>query len=237
VIEAALALAGLLGQEDTEPLIRWIWVTDHLDEIVSRGLQHIYLTVVSVVIGFAISFPLAVLASRHRRVVAPITWVTGVLYTIPALAFIFLLLPATGLSLTTVVVPLIAYNLLIVFRNTLAGFDGVDADVKEAAVGMGLSKRQLLWRVEVPLAMPVIIAGLRIATVSSIGLVTVASLLGRGGFGQFIYDGLQAVFWTPLIVGVVLSVALALLADLLLVGVQRLSTPWARAAGVRVRVT
>lgn len=237
MIGAAVGLAGVIGQEDTEPLIRWIWITDHLDEILSRGLQHVYLTVVSVLIGFAISFPLAVVASRHRRVIAPITWVTGVLYTIPAIAFIFLLLPATGLSLTTVVVPLIAYNLLIMFRNTLAGLDAVDADVKEAAVGMGLSRRQLLWRVEVPLAMPVIIAGLRIATVSSIGLVTVASLLGRGGFGQFIYDGLTAVFWTPLIVGAVLSVVLALLADLLLVGIQRLSTPWARAAGVRVRVT
>ena len=107
--------------------------------------------------------------------VAPITWVTGILYTIPRLAFIFLLLPVTGLSFTTRGrCPLIAYSLLIVFRNTLAGFDGVDADVKEAAVGMGLSQRQLLWQVEVPLAIPVIIAGLRIATVSSIGLVTVA---------------------------------------------------------------
>ena len=154
------------------------------------------------------------------------------LYTIPGFAFIFLLLPITGLSLTTVAIPLIAYSLLILFRNTLAGLDSVEPDVKEAALGMGLSRRQLLWRVEVPLAMPVIIAGLRIATVSAIALITIAALIGRGGFGQFILDGLNTFFWTPLVVGVVLSVALAFVADLLLLGVQRLVTPWARAVGV-----
>jgi osmoprotectant transport system permease protein len=237
VIAALVALAGVIAQADTEPLIRWIWITDHLDEIVSRGLQHLYLTVASVAIGFAIAFPLAVLASRRRGVAAPITWVMGILYTIPAIAFIFLLLPITGFSLTTVVIPLIAYSLLILFRNTLAGLDAVDADVKEAAVGMGLSRRQVLWKVEIPLALPVIIAGLRIATVSAIGLVTIAALIGRGGFGQFIQDGLQTFFWTPLLVGVVLSVLLAFLADVLLLLVQRLSTPWTRASGTRVLTT
>jgi osmoprotectant transport system permease protein len=226
-----------LAQGDTEPLIRWIWITDHLDEIVSRGLQHVYLTVVTVLIGFLIAFPAAVFASRHRWAVSPITSMSGVLYTIPAFAFIFLLLPITGLSLTTVVIPLIAYSLLILFRNTLAGFDSVPADVKEAATGMGLSRRQLLWRVEVPLATPVIIAGLRIATVSSIALITIAALIGRGGFGQFILDGLDTFFWTPLIVGVVLSVALAFLADIALLGLQRLMTPWAKATGVRAVAT
>ena len=135
------------------------------------------------------------------------------------------------------VIPLIAYSLLILFRNTLAGLDGVDADVKEAAVGMGLSRRQVLWKVEIPLALPVIIAGLRIATVSAIGLVTIAALIGRGGFGQFIQDGLQTFFWTPLVVGVVLSVLLAFLADVLLLLVQRLTTPWTRASGTRVLTT
>jgi osmoprotectant transport system permease protein len=227
----------VLAQGDTEPLIRWIWITDHLDEIVSRGLQHVYLTVVTVLIGFLIAFPAAVFASRHRWAVSPITSISGVLYTIPAFAFIFLLLPITGLSLTTVVIPLIAYSLLILFRNTLAGFDSVPADVKEAATGMGLSSRQLLWRVEVPLATPVIIAGMRIATVSSIALITIAALIGRGGFGQFILDGLDTFFWTPLIVGVVLSVALAFLADVALLGLQRLMTPWAKATGVRAVAT
>ncbi len=233
-------LAGattFLSQQDTEPLIRWIWISDHVDEIVSRGLQHVYLTIVTVVIGFLIAFPAAVYASRHRWAVSPITSISGVLYTIPAFAFIFLLLPITGLSLTTVAIPLIAYSLLILFRNTLAGLDSVEPEVKEAAIGMGLSRRQLLWRVEVPLAMPVIIAGLRIATVSSIGLITIAALIGRGGFGQFILDGLNTFFWTPLLVGVVLSVALAFAADLLLLGLQRLVTPWARASGVRAVAT
>ncbi len=228
---------AFLGQQDTEPLIRWIWISDHVDEIVSLGLQHVYLTVVTVAVGFLIAFPAAVYASRHRWAVSPLTSISGVLYTIPAFAFIFLLLPITGLSLTTVAIPLIAYSLLILFRNTLAGLDSVEPEVKEAAVGMGLSRRQLLWRVEVPLAMPVIIAGLRIATVSSIGLITIAALIGRGGFGQFILDGLNTFFWTPLLVGVVLSVALALAADLLLLGLQRLVTPWATASGVRAVAT
>jgi osmoprotectant transport system permease protein len=146
---------------------------------------------------------------------------------------IALLIPFTGLSLTTVAVPLVLYNLLILFRNSLAGLRGVEADVKEAALGMGYTRRQLLWRVEIPLATPVIIAGLRIATVSTIGLVTVAALIGRGGFGQFILLGLNTFYWTPLLVGVVLSVALAVVVDLVLVFMQRLTTPWAKTAGPR----
>ncbi|HEY5860811.1 MAG TPA: ABC transporter permease [Actinomycetota bacterium] len=230
--------AAVVAQIDPdEPLVRWIWISDNVDEIVSRGLQHLYLTLVAVAVGFVIAFPMAILASRYRWVVRPATWISGVLYTIPAIAFIFLLLPLTGLSLTTVAVPLIAYSLLILFRNTLAGLDAVDRDVKEAAVGMGFSSRQLLWRVEIPLALPVIIAGLRIATVSAIGLVTVAALLGRGGFGQFILEGVDRFFPTPLVVGVVLSVALAIVADLLLLGLQRLITPWAKTAGTRTVAT
>jgi osmoprotectant transport system permease protein len=226
VIPAALRILGA----DTEPLVRWDWVSEHLGEIASRGEQHVYLVIVSVLVGFAIAFPLAVLASRHRWAAGPISWVSGVLYTIPSLALISLLLPLTGLSLTTVAIPLATYNILILFRNTLAGLDAVPAEVREAARGMGLTRRQLLWRVEVPLALPVILAGVRIATVSSIGLVTVAALIGRGGFGQFILEGLNEFFWTPLVVGVVLSVALAFIADLLLLWVQRRSTPWTRHA-------
>jgi osmoprotectant transport system permease protein len=226
-------IVALLAQFEGEPIVRWQWIVDNLDEVWARGLQHLVLTVSSVAIGFAIAFPLAVLASRYRWTIQPVTWVTGVLYTIPSFAFIFLLLPVTGLSLTTVGIPLVAYSILILFRNALAGLDGVEDDVKEAAVGMGLSDRQLLWRVEIPLAMPVIIAGVRIATVSAIGLVTIAALIGRGGFGQFILLGLDTFFPTPLLLGVVLSVLLAIGADLLLLGLQRVVTPWARAAGLR----
>lgn len=220
-----------------EPFIIWSWIGDHLDDVAGRAAQHVYLTVVSVLVGFAVAFPLAVVAHRHRSVVPPITWASGVLYTIPSLALIFFLIPITGLSLTTVVIPLISYNLLILFRNSLAGLDGVAEDVKEAALGMGLTRRQLLWRVEIPLAMPVIIAGLRIATVSSIGLVTIAALIGRGGFGQFILEGLNEQFWTELLLGVVLSVAFAVIADVLLLLTQRWATPWARAAGLRTVAT
>jgi osmoprotectant transport system permease protein len=231
------AVAAAIAQGDTQPLIRWSWIGDHLDDIASRGIQHVWLTVISVVVALAIAFPFAIVASRRRWVIAPVTWVSSIFYTIPALAAIALLIPITGLSLTTVAIPLITYNLLILFRNTLAGLDSVDGEVKEAAVGMGLTSRQLLWRVEVPLAMPVIIAGVRIATVSSIGLVTIAALIGRGGFGQFILDGLNDFFWTALLVGVVLSVTFALLADLLLLGLQRLATPWAKATGIRAVAT
>ena len=216
-----------------QPLIRWSWIGDNVDEIVSRGSQHVWLTVVSVVIGFVLAFPLAIFASRRRWITGPLTAVASVLYTIPGLALIALLIPFTGLSLTTVTVPLILYNLLILFRNSLAGLAGVEADVKEAAVGMGYTRRQLLWRVEIPLATPVIVAGLRIAAVSTIGLVTVAALIGRGGFGQFILLGLNTFYWTPLLVGVVLSVALAVVVDLVLLFAQRLTTPWAKTAGLR----
>ena len=226
-----------LAQADTQPLLRWDWVSDNADEIVSRAGQHLWLTVVSVIVAMAIAFPLAVMAHRRRWVIQPITWISSAMYTIPALALISLLLPITGLSLTTVVIPLITYNLLILFRNTLAGLDGVDADVLEAGRGMGLTARQLRWRVQVPLAMPVIVAGLRIATVSSIGLVTIAALIGRGGFGQFIMLGLNTFFWTPLVVGVVLSVTFAIAADLALLAAQRAVTPWARGAGSRAVAT
>lgn len=227
------ALVFVLAQFEGEPLVRWQWVVDHLDEVWSRGAQHVVLTVSSVAVGLAIAFPLAVVASRHRWAIPPVTWVSGILYTIPSFAFIFLLLPVTGLSLTTVAIPLIAYSILILFRNAVAGLDAVEPDVKEAATGMGLSQRQLLWRVEIPLAVPVIIAGVRIATVSAIGLITIAALIGRGGFGQFILEGLNEFFPTPLLLGVVLSVALAVFADLLLLAVQRLITPWAAGAGTR----
>lgn len=224
-----------LAQE--QPIIIWSWIGDHVDEIVQNGIQHVYLTVVSVGIGLAVSFPLAVLAHRRRWTLPPITWVTGILYTIPSLAMIAFLIPITGLSLTTVIIPLVGYSLLILIRNAVAGLQSVPEDVKEAAAGMGLTRRQLLMRVEVPLALPVIVAGLRIATVSTIGLVTIGGLIGRGGFGQLIFLGLEQLFWTPLLLGSALSVTLALLAEVALLGAQRLLTPWARAAGLRAVAT
>lgn len=219
-----------------EPLIRWSWIGDHLDRIRAQVLQHIELTVLAVVIGCAIAFPLSLLAYRRRWTYGPITWLGALLYTIPSLALFVLLIPWTGLSVTTVEIGLVSYTLLILVRNTVAGLEGVPEDVKDAARGMGLSRRQMLWRVEVPLAMPVIIAGIRIATISTIGLVTIGSLIGKGGVGLFINDGLNQLFQTEILLGAVLAVILALLADALLWGLERLLTPWARRATARSEV-
>jgi osmoprotectant transport system permease protein len=210
------------------------WVADHLDEIGVRVLEHLQLTVLAVVIGFAISFPLAIYAHRHRRIYPPVTWVAGVLYTIPSLALFAFLVSITGLSVTTAEIGLVSYTLLIIIRNTVAGLDSVPADVKEAALGMGYSPTQLLWRVELRLAVPVIITGVRLATVTTIGLVTVTSLIGMGGLGYFILQGLQRFYSTTILVGAVLSVVLAVGADYLLIFIERRLTPWARKPTVGV---
>ena len=212
-----------------EPLVRWDWIGDHLDEIWARALEHLQLTVLTIVIGFAISFPLALLAHRHRVIYAPLTWFTGILYTIPSLALFVALLPITGLGSTTALIGLVSYSLLIFIRNTVAGLDGVPEDAKEAARGMGYTPGQILWRVEVPLALPVIVAGVRIAAVTTVGLVTITALIGLGGFGHFILRGLREFFSTLTVLGSVLSVSLALAVDAALLGAERLLTPWARA--------
>jgi osmoprotectant transport system permease protein len=209
-----------------QPFFRWDWAFDHLGEIGQRTLEHLQLTLLAVVIGFIISFPVAVYAHRHRRIYPPITWVSGFLYTIPSLALFAFLVPFTGLSFTTAEIGLVSYTLLILIRNTVAGLDGVPADVKEAARGMGYTSRQMLWLVELPLATPVIVAGLRIATVTTIGLVTVTSLIGLGGLGYFILRGMQQFFSTATLIGAVLSMALAIAADRLLIMAERRITPW-----------
>lgn len=209
-------------------LFRWSWVVDNLDDIKTQGFEHLQLTFLAVAIGLLISFPLAVLAHRHRRFYAPVTVVAGILYTIPSLALFAILVPFTGLSFVTAEIGLVGYTLLILIRNIVAGLEGVPADVREAATGMGYTRSQLLWRVELPLALPVIIAGLRIATVTTIGLVTVTSLIGQGGFGYFILLGLSRFFSTATIVGAVLSVGLAIAADRLLIYVERRLSPWSK---------
>jgi osmoprotectant transport system permease protein len=215
------------------PLFEWDWVLDHLAEIRHATWEHLVLTVIAVVIGLMISFPLGVFAFRHRRAYAPITWVTGLLYTIPSLALFVILVPIFHLTTTTAEIGLVSYTLLILIRNIVSGLDGVPSDTKEAALGMGYTGRQLLWKVELPLALPVIIAGIRIATVTTIGLVTVTALIGKGGLGEFILQGLNQFFSTPTILGAVLSVILALAADGLLLLAQKLLTPWTSAARSR----
>ena len=213
-----------------EPLIRWDWIAGHLDEIAFRLAEHVELTAIAVGLGMLIAFGLSLLILRSPRLEAPITWITGTLYTIPSLALFALLVPITGLTVVTAEIGLVSYTLLILIRNIIRGIRGVPADVREAAVGMGYTQRQLLWRIEVPLALAVIIAGVRLATISTIGLVTVTSLIGQGGFGFLILIGIQRFFSTELIVGAVLSVALAIGADALLVLLQRRLEPWTRAA-------
>jgi osmoprotectant transport system permease protein len=220
-----------------EPLVRWDWVRDHLtrycsDCVPTRTWEHIELTVLAVAIGLLISLPLGIYAYRHPGFYGPVTWVTGLLYTIPSLALFVVLIPFTGLSTTTAEIGLVSYTLLILIRNIVAGLRGVPEDAKEAARGMGYTPSQLLWRVEIPLAVPAIAAGVRIATVTTIGLVTVTALIGRGGEGHFILLGLREFFSTATVLGAVLSVILAILADVLLLGVQRLVTPWTRRRAV-----
>ncbi len=214
-----------------EPLIRWDWIAGHLDELAFRFGQHVELTAIAVGVGLVIAFALSLLILRSPRLEAPVTWVTGTLYTIPSLALFALLVPITGLSVLTAEIGLVGYTLLILIRNIIRGIRGVPADVREAAVGMGYAPRQLLWRIEVPLALVVILAGFRLAPISTIGLVTVTALIGQGGFGFLILIGIQRFFSTELIAGAVLSVSLAIAVDALLVLLQRRLTPWSRATG------
>jgi osmoprotectant transport system permease protein len=213
------------------PLIDWAWISTHLDDIAERILQHLQLTILPLIIGFVISLILAVWAVRQPRVYGPVTATTGLLYTIPSLAAFAVLRPITGLSLVTAIIPLVTYTLLILVRNMVAGFQSVPAEVLEAAEGMGYTRRQRLWRVELPLAVPLILAGLRLATVTVIGLATVVAVLGDsfGGLGQLITEGLQTVFPTKYLLGAVLSVVLAFTADAVLVRLERAATPWAHA--------
>ncbi len=208
---------------------RWDWIGSHLDDIQSRLTEHVVLTVVPVAIGFVLAFPLALAAVRWPRLYGPLLGVTGVLFTIPSLALFVLLLPFTGLSRATAVIGLTTYTLLILVRNTVEGINGVPRDVREAAEAMGYTRLRRLLRVELPLAVPVILAGVRIATVTTIGLVTITAVIGQGGLGQLFIDGFIRRFPTPLIVGLVLSIVLAVAADLSLLAAQRWWTPWSRA--------
>jgi osmoprotectant transport system permease protein len=217
----------------TDAWVCWGWVGDHTDEISAALREHIALTVVAVGIGLLISAPLSILAWRSKRAASVILSTTGIVYTIPALSLFGFLIPFTGLTFVTAQIALVGYTLLVIIRNVLAGLDGVPDDVRESAKGMGFTPTQQLLKVELPLALPTIIAGIRSATVTTIGLVTITSLITYGGLGRLILRGLQQDFRTPLVVGAALSLVLAVAADLLLIGVQRLLTPWSRTAGAR----
>ena len=212
------------------------WVAGHLGQVWERIVQHLQLTVIPLALGIVIALVLAVIALRRPVIYGPVTAVAGILYTIPRLAAFALLLPIFGLSLLTAVIPLTTYTLLILFRNFTAGFNAVPSEILEAAEGMGYTRRQRLWRVELPLAVPLIFAGIRLASVTTIGLATVAAVLGDsfGGLGQLITEGIQGFFPTKYLLGAALSVLLAFAADTLFVRLERIITPWAHVrAGAR----
>jgi osmoprotectant transport system permease protein len=213
----------------TGKLFCFDWAWKNIDRYETPTLQHLKLVVLAVLIGFAIAFSLALLAHRRRWLQPPLLAATGVLYTIPSVAFFFLLLPLTGRGFDTAVIALTAFNLQIIYRNTTVGLANVPGAVKDAARGMGQTDRQVLWRVEVPLAAPEIVAGLRIATVSTVAIATLASLAGGGGLGVPIFaNGID--FKTNIIIAGGIAILMALTFDAILYWAQRRLTPWKRVA-------
>jgi osmoprotectant transport system permease protein len=229
----------LLVQAATQPNCysrltnEWIcgqYVVDRKDEIVDATVEHIMITIAAVALGVLIAFPLALVARRYPRLESAILGVSTGIYTIPSLALFPLLLPFTGLTPTTVVVGLALYALTILVRSMLQGLRAVPDEVRESAAGLGYGPTRMLFRVELPLALPVIMAGLRVATVSTVALVTVGSLVSYGGLGNLIKEGVETNFRAELFTASVLCVLLALVLDVIIVLTQRAMTPWARGA-------
>ncbi|MEX0865438.1 MAG: ABC transporter permease [Acidimicrobiia bacterium] len=219
----------ILGQE--RPFIEWDWISRNIDEIGQATVEHFTHTALAVSIGLVLSFGLSLAALRWRQAYAPITWVTGVLYTIPSIALFTFLVPIFGLnSLLTSQIALVSYTLLILIRNIVAGVRGVPEQVTEASRGMGMTDRRIFLSIKLPLALPAIIAGVRVAAVTTIGLVTLTVLVGQGGYGLFILRGISRQFLTEALVGTSLSVMMAVVVDTSLAGLERLVTPWNRSA-------
>ena len=215
-------------QAQSSHLFCWDWAKENIDRYGTPAQQHLEIVLLSVLIGFAIAFALALIAHRTRWLQPPLLAATGVLYTIPSIAFFFLLLPLTGFGRDTAVIVLSAYTLQIIYRNTMLGLDNVPDSVKDAARGMGLTNRQILWKVELPLATPEIIAGLRVATASTIAITTLVVLISAGGLGTQMY-GSNFNFPTAILIAVGIIALMVLAFDLLLLTAQRLLTPWRRA--------
>ena len=214
---------------DKNSFIWWDWVWDHTDDIWAATREHIQLTLIALGVGFVLSIVFSAVALRWRPTYGPIAGFAGVLYAIPSLALFAVLFPITGLTVLTAEIGLVSYTLLILIRNIVAGVDGVPDAVKEAADGMGYRPLHRFFAVDLRLATPAIIAGVRIAAVTTVGLVTVTFVIGFGGYGGLINDGLSRNFNTPVVVGAGLSILLALAIDVVLILVERLTTPWARA--------
>jgi osmoprotectant transport system permease protein len=224
-----LALAS--PDEPNNPWFSWAYVRQNIDGLTEALQQHVSLTLAAVAVAAVLAIPLAIVAYRTPWLSGPILSASAVLYTIPSLALYAFLGPLLGLKFSTALIGLVLYALLAIVRNTLTGLRQVPADVRDAASGMGYGRLGLLWRVELPLALPSIMVGLRIATVSTVALVTVCALVGFGGFGTVILTGFNNNFYHPQIMaGTIGCVALALVLDTVLIGLTRLVTPWRRGA-------
>lgn len=222
-------LENLPCQANSNHLFCWHWATQNIDRYETPALQQLELVVLSVLAGFAVAFTLALVAHRNRWLRPPLLVGTGILFTIPSLAAFFLLLPVTGFGRDTAIIVLAAYTLQIIYRNTMLGLDNVPGSVKDAARGMGLTERQILWRVELPLATPEIIAGLRVATVSTVAIATLAVFINAGGLGTQILGGGNLHFPTSILITIAIVGVMALGLDSVLLLIQRLTTPWRRA--------
>lgn len=206
--------------------------SDRHSELVDATTQHLQITVSAVLLGLALALPMAVAARRYPRLKVSILGLSTTLYTIPSIALFPILVLFTGITMTTVVIGLALYSLTILVRNALTGLEGVPDDVRESATGLGYGPTRLLFRIELPLALPVIIAGLRVATVSTVALTTVGAIVSYGGLGELLKDGVANDFKAEIMAASLLCVALAVVLDVLLLAVQRLLTPWARARTV-----
>jgi len=240
---ALLAAAGEVGGDffkertsDTLPcqaksneVFCFDWARENIDRFGTPTVQHLELVVISVLLGFAVAFALALLAHRRAWLRTPLLAATGVLYTIPSLAFFFLLLPVTGIGRDTAIIALAVYTLQIIYRNTMLGLGNVPGSAKEAARGMGYTDRQILWRVELPLAIPEIVAGLRVAIVSTVAIATLAVFIGGGGLGTQIYGGSNLTFPTSVFIALAIVVLMAMTFHIGLLVAQRFLTPWRKA--------
>ena len=216
-------------EEAPNPWFSWDYIVENYELLLDAGRQHVLLTVSSVLLALVVAFPLAFLVRRYRNLTGPVLGLSGLLYTIPSLALISLLWPIFGLTPWTVILALAVYALLVVLRNTVVGLDAVPSSAVDAARGMGMDDRQLLTRVQVPLAVPTILAGVRIATVSTVGMVTIGALVGYGGFVTLILSGFQANFYhAQIMTATIACVLLALIFELLLTLLERLLAPWSR---------
>jgi osmoprotectant transport system permease protein len=222
--------ATLPCQARAAHLFCWNWATEHIDRFGTPALQQFELVVISVLIGFAIAFAFALAAHRFRPLQWPLLAGTGVLFAIPSVAFFILLLPITGRGRETAIIALSAYTLQIIYRNVMQGLSNVPESAKDSARGMGLTDRQILWKVELPLAVPEIVGGLRIATVSTVAIATLAVFAHAGGLGTQIYSQANLTFPTSIIIAGTIAIVMALTFDAVLLTAQRLITPWRRAA-------